>query len=585
MANNPSTVPGYNGQTAAPDANYTYGSAKDDAAPGDLTGTPRIAAEINDIMGLQQKLLNAAGIIPSGNPDTVLVSQYFEALGKLFAGNGVLVKSVAGGANVTLTDAESINGILRLTGVVTANIALIVPDTKKSWVVINDTTGAFVITVRTVSGTGFAMQQNMTATLRSDGTNVVTVYTDRQTEGHTTGGGDVADGPNVIAGHLNNSIAPDVHSCTISGGGQLNNENVIGGIAANVFNSGVSNVDPSGITGTQSRYCVIGGGYDNVCNGLANIITGMHCVIDILDIGFDANHCTISGGSLHKILAGPYNVISGGTQNEVLARAGYSVIGGGGANKINQSAQYSVIGGGNENQTSDLYSTIGGGNTNIIDAIQATISGGAGNTTTQDNSTIAGGNNGVISGLSQGSTIAGGINGLATAESSTVLAGRDNSSLANHTISSGFEAKAERAGQKAWAVGKFAVQGDAQTSVIILKISTTDATPTNLQDISVGVSFPFKADINIGYNIRIVGHRTDVQGDNIVIILEGMAHRASSGSWLIVDFADKIASTAGSASWSARIFDSVGSLRVEVTGEAAKDINWIANVEYTENQG
>lgn len=79
MANNPSTLPGYNGQTAAPDANYTYGSARNDTAPGDLTGTPRIAAEINDILGFQQALLNKASIVPSGNPDTVLVSQYLDA--------------------------------------------------------------------------------------------------------------------------------------------------------------------------------------------------------------------------------------------------------------------------------------------------------------------------------------------------------------------------------------------------------------------------------------------------------------------------------------------------------------------------
>ncbi len=80
MAINPSTLPGYNGQTAAPDANYTYGSARDDAAPGDLTGTPRIAAELNDIFGFLQILLNKTSIVPSGNPDTVLISQYYDAL-------------------------------------------------------------------------------------------------------------------------------------------------------------------------------------------------------------------------------------------------------------------------------------------------------------------------------------------------------------------------------------------------------------------------------------------------------------------------------------------------------------------------
>lgn len=80
MANNPSTLPGYNGQTAAPDASYPYGSARNDVSPGDLSGTPRIAAEINDIMGFQQALLDEASIVPSGSPDTALVSQYLQAL-------------------------------------------------------------------------------------------------------------------------------------------------------------------------------------------------------------------------------------------------------------------------------------------------------------------------------------------------------------------------------------------------------------------------------------------------------------------------------------------------------------------------
>lgn len=80
MANNPSTLPGYNGQVAAPDANYPFGSARDDVAPGDLTGTPRISQEINDIMGFQQAILDEAGIVPSGAPDTVVDSQYLKAI-------------------------------------------------------------------------------------------------------------------------------------------------------------------------------------------------------------------------------------------------------------------------------------------------------------------------------------------------------------------------------------------------------------------------------------------------------------------------------------------------------------------------
>ena len=92
-----------------------------------------------------------------------------------------------------------------------------------------------------------------------------------------------------------------------------------------------------------------------MCNGLANVITaGMHCGIGISDVGFESNHGTIGGGSHHRITAGPYNTVAGGTNNDISARSGYSTISGGGGNDILQSAQYSTISGGAENITDGL---------------------------------------------------------------------------------------------------------------------------------------------------------------------------------------------------------------------------------------
>lgn len=92
MAIIPSSLPSYNGQTNAPDDGYPLGSARDDATPGDLTGTPRVAAEVNDSLGFRQALLAAAGITATGSPDKVGASQYLEAINvliasELFAGN------------------------------------------------------------------------------------------------------------------------------------------------------------------------------------------------------------------------------------------------------------------------------------------------------------------------------------------------------------------------------------------------------------------------------------------------------------------------------------------------------------------
>lgn len=80
MANNPSTNPEYNGQVGAPNAQFPYGSARNDQLPGDQTGTPRVASEINDILGFQQAILSEAGIVPTGAPDNAQASQYLQGL-------------------------------------------------------------------------------------------------------------------------------------------------------------------------------------------------------------------------------------------------------------------------------------------------------------------------------------------------------------------------------------------------------------------------------------------------------------------------------------------------------------------------
>lgn len=86
--------------------------------------------------------------------------------------NGVLIKSVAGGVNVTLTAVEAGNGILVFTGLLAADISVLVPATSKSWIVSNQTTGAFKLTVKTAAGTGVAVAQGRNAELYCDGTNV-----------------------------------------------------------------------------------------------------------------------------------------------------------------------------------------------------------------------------------------------------------------------------------------------------------------------------------------------------------------------------------------------------------------------------
>lgn len=92
---------------------------------------------------------------------------------------GVLSKSIAGGVNVTLTAVEAGNGILVFTGELTASISVIVPTAPtRPWVVFNNTTGAFTLTVKTASGTGVAVPQGKREIVYCDGTNVAPAFSD-----------------------------------------------------------------------------------------------------------------------------------------------------------------------------------------------------------------------------------------------------------------------------------------------------------------------------------------------------------------------------------------------------------------------
>jgi len=66
--------------TTPANTSYPYGSAKNETSPGDLDGTPLEKAGLDDLYGLMQSLLAAAGIVPNGNPDTVLAPQYLASI-------------------------------------------------------------------------------------------------------------------------------------------------------------------------------------------------------------------------------------------------------------------------------------------------------------------------------------------------------------------------------------------------------------------------------------------------------------------------------------------------------------------------
>lgn len=82
-------------------------------------------------------------------------------------------------ANVTLTKLQSARSIITITGVLTANLNLILPTYSKQWTIANNCTGAFVITVKTAAGSGVVSRPGSVQFVYGDGTNIVSAATGR----------------------------------------------------------------------------------------------------------------------------------------------------------------------------------------------------------------------------------------------------------------------------------------------------------------------------------------------------------------------------------------------------------------------
>jgi len=99
---------------------------------------------------------------------------------------GYVNKSIAGGAQTTAllisdgttASSDARNLIIELSGTITGNQIVTVPDSiEKSYIVYNNTTGAFTVEFKTVSGTGptFSTTDKGVKILYSNGTNIIDV--------------------------------------------------------------------------------------------------------------------------------------------------------------------------------------------------------------------------------------------------------------------------------------------------------------------------------------------------------------------------------------------------------------------------
>jgi len=164
----------YPNRTGSANSGYPHGSIANESAPEAGDGTPLDKQWGNDVVGFLQALVEAAGITPDNNPDTAIDSQYLDAL--LSVARGETTVDVGGSSDVPLTAYDQLVAVIRLTGTLTGNIAVEVPDTARMYLFVNETSGAYDITVKTVSGSGIVIFSSGDTWLRSDGVNAVPIF-------------------------------------------------------------------------------------------------------------------------------------------------------------------------------------------------------------------------------------------------------------------------------------------------------------------------------------------------------------------------------------------------------------------------
>jgi microcystin-dependent protein len=111
----------------------------------------------------------------NGNNDNTwgdIADENFQRIETAIAGS--TNKAISGGA-VTLTDDEVLPAILEFTGLLTSNATITVPTRTKSWLVVNNTTGNYTVTVKTAAGTGYVVPRGRPRQIFCNGANVLSV--------------------------------------------------------------------------------------------------------------------------------------------------------------------------------------------------------------------------------------------------------------------------------------------------------------------------------------------------------------------------------------------------------------------------
>jgi hypothetical protein len=290
----------------------------------------------------------------------------------------------------------------------------------------------------------------------------------------------------------------------------------------------------------------------------------------------------VVGGGFSNIAAGSSGAICGGTSNQASAFNSGALSGNGNIAR----SEASCVAGGDVNVAGDgggvnKRAFVGGGQANQATGKESVIAGGNGNLASGEQSTVCGGDSNDATGIE--STVCGGASAVASGAGSFIGGGQDNETSADYSaIVGGWFGLADKYGQQAHAAGRFAADGDAQTSVLVMRKATTDATPTEL--FLNGSSLRCVVPTNTSWMFSMMAVARTSAGLTSVYKSEGEIDNVAGAVTAHGITTTEIYDGAGLPATPVVVAadDPNNALIVTVTGIAATNIRWVARIQLVE---
>jgi hypothetical protein len=151
----------------------------------------------------------------------------------------------------------------------------------------------------------------------------------------------------------------------------------------------------------------------------------------------------------------------------------------------------------------------------------------------------------------------------------------------------GREAKADQESMVAMGGGKFAANGDAQAVKLIARIATTDATATELK-LNALSRLVVPDQTTWAFAGVVTARRTDADNESAGYQISGVIDRnTGNGTVALVGTPTVTVLGEDNGAWDVAVTADTGygSLKIAVTGESGKAIQWVAAIDIASTTG